>query len=183
MTKLAFVDTETTGLNPERHEIWEVALVLREDHAPETDARTSTTTEHVWQLDVDLGRADLIALNVGHFQERRASREALTYTPHFLEDFIDLTWGAHLVGAVPSFDAERLERLARRHGFCPGWHYHLVDVEAVAAGALGFRPPWKSEELSGSLGVAVPSGEDRHTALGDARWARDLYDTAIRWHS
>lgn len=29
MTVLAFVDTETTGLDPDRHEIWEVALIVR----------------------------------------------------------------------------------------------------------------------------------------------------------
>lgn len=84
------------------------------------------------------------------------------------------------------------------------WHYHLIDVEALAVGYLyglkrshehevlppdayddpavqaaivgsSYRSlPWRSDDLSSALGVMV-SDEDRHTALGDARWARRIY--------
>ena len=37
------------------------------------------------------------------------------------------------------------------------------------------RLPWSSDELAEALGVKV-STQDRHTALGDARWARDIWD-------
>ena len=40
--------------------------------------------------------------------------------------------------------------------------------------------PWKSDDLSAALGIKV-SDEDRHTALGDARWARAIYD-AVTGH-
>jgi hypothetical protein len=36
-------------------------------------------------------------------------------------------------------------------------------------------PPWDSEVLSRAVGVD-PNAYERHTALGDARWARDIYD-------
>ena len=39
----------------------------------------------------------------------------------------------------------------------------------------GVALPWKSDDLSAALGVTV-SDEDRHTALGDAKWARAIYD-------
>lgn len=40
-------------------------------------------------------------------------------------------------------------------------------------------PPWPSDELSRLCGVE-PSGEhERHTALGDARWAMRRYDAII----
>ena len=72
------------------------------------------------------------------------------------------------------------------------WEYHLVDVEALAAGWLaaghdwsqgppvGDRatPPWSSEELSRAVGVD-PDDFDRHTALGDARWAAAIYDAVL----
>lgn len=57
---LAFVDCETTGLDPDRHEVWEVALILRAD---------AGETSQVWQLPVDLGRAEAKALEVGRFYE------------------------------------------------------------------------------------------------------------------
>jgi DNA polymerase III epsilon subunit-like protein len=201
-TPLAFIDTETTGLDPDLHQLWEVAAIIE---------RNGVATEHVWQLPVDLGRADPMALKIGRFHERRRVAEALTQPRVFAETFARLTAGCHLVGAVISFDEERLRRLLRHQHECPMWHYHLIDVEALAAGWLfadatrcdedyerraadpespgwekamgvlgaGWRrstatPPWNSEELSKAVGVD-PEQFDRHTALGDARWARALY--------
>jgi len=86
--------------------------------------------------------------------------------------------GAHLVGAVPSFDAAFLEPFLRRHGQAACWHYHLVDVEAMAAGNAQAEPPWNSEDLSRWVGVE-PDQFDRHTALGDARWAKAIYDAVL----
>ena len=47
--RLAFVDCETTGVDPERHEMWELAIVTvapwDDDHEP---------GEWTWQLPVDL---------------------------------------------------------------------------------------------------------------------------------
>lgn len=195
---LAFVDTETTGLDPVRHDVWEVALILRKPGRPDE--------ELLWQLPVDLARADLIALNIGRFHERRwRAREQLDAVnpvdgkwrrsggdtcvgeqdmAEWAARFMNLTWGAHLVGAVPDFDSRRLGDLLLRHGATPGWHYHLVDVETLAAGYLAgsgqasAQPPWKSDDLATALGVDVP-GDDRHTALGDARMARAIYDAVL----
>jgi hypothetical protein len=40
-------------------------------------------------------------------------------------------------------------------------------------------PPWRSEELSRAVGVDPPEAAERHTALGDARWAMRLYDVVM----
>ncbi|MGH3861668.1 hypothetical protein [Actinokineospora sp.] len=45
-----------------------------------------------------------------------------------------ITRDAIVVGAVPNFDTEVLGERMRWHGICPSWHYHLVDVETLAAG-------------------------------------------------
>lgn len=37
-------------------------------------------------------------------------------------------------------------------------------------------PPWRSDDLSRTCGVEPPSDDERHTALGDARWALRWYD-------
>ncbi|WP_280381016.1 hypothetical protein [Nocardia wallacei] len=37
-------------------------------------------------------------------------------------------------------------------------------------------PPWDSEEISAAIDVEPPSDEDRHTAMGDARWCQRIYD-------
>lgn len=202
MTLLAFVDTETTGLDPDRHEIWEVGLIRR-------DPDDQTDTEYTWRLSVDLGKAEPIALTVGGYYRRQNDPnnhdpDKIAKSPTwFAHQFSELTHGAHLVGANPSFDDAFLKRLLRANGACPGWSYHLVDVEALAAGYLRGRarglaldgdvlkypgiidtskevapPPWSSSDLSRAVGVN-PDDFERHTALGDARWARAIYDAVM----
>lgn len=174
---LAFIDTETTGLDPDRHEIWEVGLILRYEDGDES--------ETTWQLPVDLGQADAMALKIGRFHDRRLLDSPATPLRTFANEFAEMTVGAHLVGAVVSFDEERLRRLLRAQGQCPMWHYHLIDVEVLVAGWLArdpdsmpVLPPWKSEDLSRLVGVD-PDAFDRHSALGDAQWARAMYDAVM----
>lgn len=184
---IVFVDTETTSLRPDRR-AWDIALILRRPGKPDV--------EHQWFIaaeDLDLGGADPFALKIGHFYERqpqfRVDRE-FTFGDVADEDDVLahvelLTRDAHLVGAVPGFDAEVLGTRMRVHGIPPGWHYHLIDVETLAVGyvraltGLALELPWASEHLSRMLDVPVPAAEDRHTALGDARWARDMYDAVM----
>lgn len=236
---LCFIDTETDGVHPKR-EAWEVALIRR-DYDP-ADSTSFNQTEVQFFVDVDLAKADPFGLKVGGFYERHpmgrwlASRPESAENPwpprHLYDELLTpgqaartiarMTHGAHLVGVVPNFDAEVFDRLLRRNGLLPGWHYHLVDVEAMAVGWLnawygrprrwvlgaqesyaepvelspstlitlpdaevqvgGFdpailTPPWRSDDLARAGGVEPPSEEDRHTALGDARWAMRWYDT------
>jgi hypothetical protein len=198
--KLAFCDTETTGLDPDRHEIWEVGLIVREFF---TDPGKVTDSEYRWLLPVDLGTADPYALKVGQFHSRHWQGYEYTNAFEILKgctivddlrtfagEFARLTQGAHLVGSVISFDEERLRKLLRANDACPEWHYHLVDVEALAAAHLAanadeahsfkcdFEPPWDSEQLSLGCGID-PTEFPRHTALGDAYWARAIYDAVM----
>lgn len=194
MTKICFIDTETTSLRPDRR-AWEIGIIAREPGKPDA--------EHHWLVDahdLDLGNADPFSLQIGRFYERHP-QYWLGREPDLCPDEWEVlqaveavTRGAHLAGAVVSFDAEVLGARMREHGICPSWHYHLIDVEALAVGYLSRKaltigatdelsrellaPPWKSDDLSRALGVTV-SDEDRHTALGDARWARAIYDAVM----
>lgn len=177
MSGLAFVDTETTGLNPVLHEIWEVALIVRDHDEPACNG------EHHWFLPVSLQNADEKALEIGRFHERYSSA-MVTPIYEALPAIAKMTAGCHLVGAVPSFDEERLRRLLSAHRVKHSWHYHLIDIEAVMLGYLagiGVKVPlpWKSTDLAERLGIASPSVEDRHTALGDARWVERIYDAVL----
>jgi hypothetical protein len=174
-----FLDTETTSLDAVTGEIWEVGMVSRYPDG--------TETENAWALPVTLEHADPIALSIGRFHERHPQgneTESLDWhdtcsLDRFVSYFAELTHGAHLVGNVISFDEERLRGLLRAHGVMPSWHYHLVDVEAMAAGKLGIDPPWDSADLCAALGVDMPTEWERHTALGDAKWAMRMYDAVI----
>jgi len=200
--RLVFVDCETTGLDPELHDIWEVSAW---EAWPEAGGGYSLDAygPRTWQLPVPeakAAQADPRALDIGGYWQRRwrpsdspASGSPSALLPElgyldgydgqvvhparmraWCEVFTRLTWGALLVGVVVSFDADRLGRLLRSHGIPPGWHYHLLDVETFAAGRLQQRPPWRSRELSERFGVD-PAGYAEHTASGDVRWSADLF--------
>lgn len=166
--RIAIIDTETLGLDPRVHPVWEVAIAFGERE----------TQEYSWQVevrDIDIDRADPYALQIAGFHDRYNLDETLTPRAT-AERLVGMLDGRHIIGAVPSFDEERLRQLVWKH--LPGakipWHYHLIDVETLLIGwlvAQGHRPqlPWDSDELSELVGV---TGADRHTALGDVRWAR-----------
>jgi len=188
---LAFIDTETDGVHPDR-KVWEVAIIRRE---PDTDTSPGKQTEWSTFVEIDLSTADPFGLRVGRFYDRHPlglhlatgrSKVPGTVMPRdeVATKVAQLTHGAHLVGAVPNFDAEVLAPLLRSHGLTPAWHYHLVDVENLAVGWLAGQgkpvsPPWSSTELTEAAGVEPAAEEERHTALGDARWAMRLYDAII----
>ena len=187
---VCFIDTETTSLRHDRR-AWEIGIIAR--------ASDGSETEHHWFVgaeDLDLGNADVMSLKIGRFYERHPQPSAhwttglpvVSSEATALRDVEAVTRGAHLVGAVVSFDADVLGQRMRANGICPSWHYHLIDVEALAVGYLAgrgsadlFDPsalPWKSDDLSAALGITVRD-EDRHTALGDAKWARAIYDAVM----
>ena len=213
MTPIVFIDTETTSLRPDRR-AWEVGMIRRDD-----DGERETQ----FYVEVSLEEADLASLRIGGFYVRHPMGRAISGRGDWAEPMLDgpvrpgsyldemnaakvvaaWTHGAHLVGAVPAFDAEVLAQLLRENWLCPGWHYQPIDVETLAVGWLArqfdadaqsnavpsgtaaqmrraeFEPPWSSEELSNALGVELPSEADRHTALGDARWAARIYDRVM----
>jgi hypothetical protein len=210
---IVFLDTETDGVHPGR-KVWEVAMIRRDEGG---ERETS------FYVEPNLETADSVGLNVGRFYERHplgrylsgleSCRAGVEVSPkHAAYTVARWTHGAHIVGAVPNFDTEVLGALMREHGLTPAWHYHLIDVEALAFGWLHgvaahghssvacsdspvdcnwwgemaegvsdeerdlTRPPFRSDDLSRACGVEPPSDEERHTAMGDAKWAMRLYD-------
>ena len=137
MSKICFIDTETTSLRPDRR-AWDVALIVRE---PGEEDR-----EFQWFIeaqDLDLGNADPFALRIGHFYDRHPAAASTDFfvpnvepEAYVLRQVEFLTRGAHLVGAVPNFDADVLGSRMRAHGLLPSWHYHLQDVETLVVGYI-----------------------------------------------
>lgn len=193
MTALTFVAAKATGLDPAQHEIWELAIIRRED---------DTETEHVWQLPVDLTVADPLELEASRFADRRwpdqrhpacdrtfirprvVADEDLERWSHVIEDLTSATVVVVTGSGAPHLDL--LRRLLQDNGACPRWHTP-VDATLLAAGWVvgsGYvadlaDPPWNLSELSRMVGVE-PAEFERHTALGIARWTRAIYDATTR---
>lgn len=210
---LCFLDTETTGLHPGR-EAWEIAMIRREADGTET-----TMSFFIDAGDINISGADPFGLKIGKFWERhpdfalaiRNTNGEIVNVPRHAGELStvsaataawhvwNMTRGAHIVGAVPNFDTEVLDRLLRRHNYLPLWHYHLVDVENLVVGYIrgtldagrtvfvgqdlikvegAIQPPWSSRELGDILGVEQDEST-LHTALGDAQWAMRMYDRVM----
>ncbi|WP_078312013.1 MULTISPECIES: hypothetical protein [unclassified Mycobacterium] len=178
-TPLVFLDTETTGLHRERQP-WEVAIIRR------TEAGQRQLHLCVDVQDLDLESADPAGLEISGFHKRHPQvRLRPLQFPRVLRaaEAVSLveewTAGATIVGVIPQFDAECLTRMFLAHGVSPAWNPALVDVVAVTAARIrerGLIPDADYSNLSLQFGVKTPSAGQRHTALGDARWAMRWYD-------
>lgn len=194
---VAFVDTETLGLDADVHPIWEVAIIRPDGQEISFQVRVTPR---------ELSLAHPKALEIGRFEERYDRHAALdpSMAAFMVSAQLD---GMHLAGAVVSFDEERLRRLCWAHSQPVTWHYHLIDVEALVVGYLArcarqrpighsgsrddsegaeeamelldlITPPWRSDDLTAALGIH-PDTFDKHTALGDARWAKAIYEAVM----
>jgi hypothetical protein len=122
------IDTETTGLDPARHQVWEVALLERDCGA-----------ERLWRIEPNVLLAEAKALEVGKFYERTARMRPASFAersesysgvwdltekdslplwsdpgslaPH-LAQLLD---GATLIAANPTFDAGFLSAFLAAH--------------------------------------------------------------------
>jgi oligoribonuclease (3'-5' exoribonuclease) len=197
-----FLDTETTGLHPERDEVWEIAAILRHEDGYEESLHLFV--DHSADLCVNLPdefRKDHAARYPIDCRTRERVGEGVWFgRSDAVNELLAFVGDARpmLVGAVPSFDTERLGRLIyATHGPFTRmpWHYHVQDVETLIVGYLTgmarFAPltlqdgadldqvlasaPYDSDVLSRAVGVD-PGTFDRHTAMGDVEWVKAQWD-------
>ncbi len=174
MTKLVFLDTETTGL-ADFCEVWEIGLIARHPAPVDVDSPEGAVhvdVEYCWRIRPNLATAEPTGLRIGRYYERmggfalhapgsarRIAHPQLEadpgdkYTPAFTiaGELAQLLDGATIIGAVPDFDTRHLEPFLRSNGQAGTWHYHLVDVETFAAGRLALEPPWDFLRISGEV--------------------------------
>lgn len=197
----AWLDCETTGLHADRR-AYEVALILRQPDRRDTERSWFIDIEdcdmaNAEPIALDVGRfwqrhpqAHLVPL-VGTLADVKPD---LPQTPpdaqvfrevEVLKVVAELTGGrAYVMGSNPSFDTHTLAARMSVYGITPDWHYHPIDVPDRAAGWLagqGREVPTnekgdeKSDLIAKACGVD-PADYERHSALGDCRLFRDLFD-------
>lgn len=182
--RLAFTDCESTGLDTRAgHRPWETAIILREPGMPDE--------EHVFQIRPDLSKADPKALEIGRFEERFSVPDDCEATwltngegpwrllaHEAVSEILTMLDGAYFVAAVPSFDDGMLKALMWDHQRRIRWNYRLICVETLVCGALRQPVPSGLKAAADAMGVKYDPGE-LHTALGDARLVRDVYDAVM----
>lgn len=168
MPRFVFIDTEATGLDHSRHELTEVAWIVRfEDGSEVTRQYFPSHT---------LDGAEPAALRLTNYDEAIAPREQ-TPARVWLRRFLADANGAHLVGAVPDFDAHHLTLMCRKLGWEVTWDHHLIDVGTLALPLIADTPagPRSLARTARALGLAHDD-DKAHGALYDAQQAMAVFD-------
>ncbi|MTV23985.1 3'-5' exonuclease [Nitriliruptoraceae bacterium ZYF776] len=167
-TRFVFMDTEATGLDHTRHELTEVAWIVRFEDGREEERRYFP--EHTTD------GADADALELTRYTERIAPQDK-TPARVWLTEFLEHADGAVLVGAVPDFDAQHLARTCRKLGLEPTWDHHLLDVETLALPFIAPGPESPRSLAKTCQALGIPHDRDQaHGALYDAQQARAVFD-------
>ncbi len=200
--KIIFADTETSGLTrpylPGGRVIWDYAHIARHPDGHEERVqlfvRIADLPPGVAGKPRDLPEDVFQGLIVGQFWDRhpeitgRTPVGSLVVSEATLAEIIATSYGRGsggrpaLVGCVPAFEDLGMAELLIRHGYTTSetpWHYRLVCVENLAAGRLREPVGWDPHDMARRLGLDL-SRYTKHTAMGDAEFARDLYDAVMR---
>ena len=152
------IDCETTGLDPDRHDVFEVAYQrLGIDPEPVT----------LW-LPHDDSTADPRAMQINRGYERWPG----AYTRTWGAQLLLALDGAHILGSNPAFDAAFLRRKFGEfyYGDTDPWHHRMIDVATYAMPVLGWATPRGLADVRIALAArGYDSPEPDHTAAGDVR--------------
>lgn len=163
-----FLDIETTGLDPLKHEILEVAALIDYDG----DDKNSGIIH--FSLPIDLAKADERAMEINGFIERRVALADIRIERGRAKSTLyNVLKGALVVGNNVQFDLRFIEQLL---GMAP-WYYSPLDLKAWVAGRCGMPKPASTKLIAEVAGVPLPS--DAHTALADARWNKAVYGALV----
>ena len=173
--RLLIIDTETTGLVPERNSVI-CELCLLEPNLDFSEAKVK-----LWFFELtegEIARADPKALKINRYLERQEQMQrsnnwvTIKERTRVVLEILKITDGSVLCGDNVSFDANFLKHLVWRVNQEPNWDYHLLELESMTIGVLGGDAPypWNGSSIAESIEVPFPKKLERHTAFGDAYW-------------
>jgi DNA polymerase III epsilon subunit-like protein len=166
--KYAFLDIETTGLDPVKNEPWEIGYILMPGRK-EWDYSIVPNPETV----------DPEASKVNGYGRRPSAR---VVSPDMACSLIlEHLTGRIVIGNNVQFDLAFLREFLRRRGYIPNgrgvpWHYNPVCLKSMYGGLTGEPPPWDTRRIEHDFHIdRVALNAPEHTALGDARWNFAVY--------
>jgi len=164
---LAFIDIETTGLDPINHEIIEIGCVI-----------TTSNLEVIEEFEIKIKpehieKADPISMKINH------------YKPEEWKDAVSLKEGMKIfsvkvkdtimVGQNVAFDVGFLENAFVRLSIKNPMHYHRLDTISIAWAKFHNDTDFEHfslREMCQHFGI---ENKNSHTGLGDARATYELY--------
>ena len=162
------VDIETTSLDPYDRLAWDIGMVRRS-----LDGTYDSRQFFVDLTERQIERADSESLDIGGFDERYNSLEALS--PRTVASHVfDFTRGAYMAGICVDFDTRTVGDLLHSQNLTPPWDYHIVDLRALVVGAHGVGFNQSQDDLADLMNIERQDESTKHTAIGDAEFNASL---------
>lgn len=157
---LVFVDLETTGLDSEKHEIIEVAILVVE---PRT---FQVITEYVTKVKPQhMKTADPVALNMGVYNEE--GWEDAKDLKTVMNEINKLSEDGMFSGWNVVFDYSFLSKAFNDLSIMPLCDYHVVDVMSIAFSRLYFKKDPQGLSLRKVAPVLGVDLDEKHGAFKD----------------
>ncbi len=171
---LAFVDIETTGLDPDKNEIISIGCVLVSQDWTKSSPAFETLEEFELKIKPEhIENADPVALRVNGYNE---ADWVFGYTLlEAMKIFSKKTEGAIMLAHNITFDYLFIDRAFRTTGIENKMHYHKLDTISIAFAKLHGDEDIDRFSLR-NLGEHFKiENKNAHTALSDARATFELY--------
>lgn len=173
--KLAFIDTETTGLDIQKHEIIEIGCVLVMQRTLENK---SLEYEILEEFDIkikptDITQADPVSLRINGYAE---ADWIFAYTlPEGLKFFSEKCKDAIMVAHNICYDFAFLEKAFAMSHVENKLHYHKLDTISIAYAKASKKGDITRFSLRALCETFKIENKNAHTALSDARATFELY--------
>lgn len=168
--RFAFIDVETSGLNPDIHEIIEIGCLI----VTQNEAGNYVIEKEV-ELKVQMTRPELAepaALRVNGYD---AAAWMFAYTmPQALEALNKETKDTVFVAHNVAFDWSFVDKAYRDAGMEHGFHYHKIDTLSIAFAKLRGTDA-KHLSLRALCERFAITNERAHTALADCRATFEVF--------
>lgn len=174
---LAFIDLETTGLNPDKHEIIEIGcLVVRQPQI------AGGNFEVIDELDLKvkpthLERAEPEALRINGYND--ADWLFAVELPQALSALAGKTDNAIMVAQNVTFDWSFLHRAFETTGVQNRMHFPKIDLISIAFGKLYNDPRIERYNLRELARFFNIENERAHSAMSDIRATFEIYKKLI----
>ena len=172
---LAFIDTETTGTDPERHEIIELAVIIarqvpREGKGPKIEI----IEECEWKIKPQhMETADEAALRVNGYNE--VDWMFAVDMEKALEEFTKKTESAIFVSHNLVFDYNFVMKAFEKAKMDHRMHYGKLDTISIAFARLYDAPLADKFSLRALCTLLKVENSKAHTALADTRALYECY--------
>lgn len=172
ITHLLFVDTETTGLDPETCSITEIAAIVLDVSDPLFPKPTQRFHRYVWP-DTDVSD-EIKALN-GYDGDKWAQNGAAS-PGDALAGMVPMMLGATWVGQNPHFDIGFVKAAWKK--WCRGVEFPKMDYRTIDVTAMAW--PLYQVGLIDGLGQKSTSklfglGSQKHTAIEDVEACVEIF--------